>query len=137
MTLEVATPLGLVLSTEVESIAAPSVQGELGVFAGHLPLLAALDAGVIRYEIDGKTHLAAVGPGFVDAEPDRVQILTDAFTLPEDVDVDAVRAELADAEARLDGIDKDDYTIYLGPAVEEIRRDHRWAEARLAIVEGA
>ncbi|MCZ7679957.1 MAG: hypothetical protein M5U28_14820 [Sandaracinaceae bacterium] len=67
LSLEIATPVGLALSTECESIAAPSVEGEFGVFAGHLPLLAALRAGVIKYRVDGKDLLAAVGPGFVEA----------------------------------------------------------------------
>lgn len=131
LSLEIATPVGLALSTECESIAAPSVQGEFGVFAGHLPLLAALRAGVVKYRVDGKDLLAAVGPGFVEAGPHKVLLLTDSFARPNDVDADKVRAELEDAEKRLSALATD----YSGVEYDEIMRDIDWAHARLAIVE--
>ena len=129
LTLEIATPVGLALQTECESVAAPSVAGEFGVFPGHLPLLAALRSGVIEYKVGGATQVAAVGPGFVEAGPDKVQLLTDSFALPEDVDTDAVQAQLEDAEKRLDGLE----TAHSGTAYEEIVRDIQWAEARLLL----
>jgi len=129
LTLEVATPVGLALSTQCESIAAPSVEGEFGVFAGHLPLLAALRAGVLRYRADGKDHLAAVGPGFVEAEPDGVLLLTERFAMPADVSPEKVREELAEAERRLSELQ----TAYVGPAYDEIQREIDWCHARLAI----
>jgi F-type H+-transporting ATPase subunit epsilon len=131
LTLEIATPVGLALSTQCDSISAPSVEGEFGVFPNHLPLLAALRAGVVKYTVDGKDLLAAVGPGFVEAEPDKVLLLTDAFARPEDVDADAVREELADAEARLAALE----TEYAGHDYEEIERAIEWAHARLAILD--
>lgn len=130
LSLEIATPVGLALQTECDSIAAPSVDGEFGVLPGHLPLLAALRAGVIKYVADGKEHLAAVGPGFVEAGPDRVLLLTDSFALPEDVDADEVRIELAAAQDKLVHLE----TAYTGMAYDEIERDIEWAHARLALV---
>lgn len=131
LTLEIATPVGLVLSTQCESIAAPSVEGEFGVFPNHLPLLAALRAGVVKYVIDGKNMLAAVGPGFIEAGPDKALLLTDAFARPEDVDAEKVREELAAAEERLAALE----TEYAGHDYEEIERAIEWAHARLAILE--
>lgn len=130
LSLEIATPVGLALTVECESMTAPSVAGEFGVFPGHLPLLAALRAGVLTYRVDGKDRMAAVGPGFVEAGPDRVALLTDCFARPEDVDRDKVHAELADAERRLAELE----TVHMGVAYEEIARDIEWAHARLAIV---
>ncbi len=127
LTLEVATPLGLALQTECGSVSAPSVRGEFGVFPGHIPLLAALRSGIITYHVGNQELVAAVGPGFVEAGPERVLLLTDAFTLPEDVDADAVREELADAEERLAALE----TEYAGTEYDEIIRDIQWAEARL------
>lgn len=131
LSLEIATPVGLALSTECESIAAPSVQGEFGVFAGHLPLLAAMRAGVLKYRVDGKDLLAAVGPGFVEAGPAKVLLLTDSFARPGDVDPAKVRDELEDAERRLTELT----TEYAGVEYDEIMRDIEWAHARLAIAE--
>ena len=133
LTLEVATPVGLALQTECESVAAPSVQGEFGVYPGHVPLLAALRSGVITYHVGGKDLAAAVGPGFVEAGPDKVLLLTDAFALPDDVDVDDVKAELEDAEGRLAAVDSSSASA----EHDEIEREIQWAQARLELVEHA
>jgi F-type H+-transporting ATPase subunit epsilon len=131
LSLEVATPVGLALSTECESIAAPSVHGEFGVLPNHLPLLAALRVGVVKYRVEGKDLLAAVGPGFVEAGPHRVLLLTDRFARPEDVKASDVREELADAERRLSELDAAATEVER----DEILREIEWAHARLSIVE--
>lgn len=127
LTLEVATPLGLVLRTEAESVAAPSVEGEFGVFAGHLPLLAALRPGVLKYRVAGKDHVAAVGAGFVEAGPEKVLLLCDVFALPRDIDTAAVQGELSDAEKELSGYGE----RYEGTRYEELQRHIDWCNARL------
>ena len=127
LTLEVATPLGLVLRTEAESVAAPSVEGEFGVFAGHLPLLAALRPGVLTYRVAGKDHVAAVGAGFVEAGPDKVLLLCDVFALPREIDTAAVQSELSDAEKELAGYGE----RYEGTRYEELQRQIDWCTARL------
>ena len=127
LTLEVATPLGLALRTEAESVQAPSVAGEFGVYAGHLPLLAALRPGVLRYRLSGKTYVAAVSAGFVEAEPDKVLLLTDQLALPSQIDEEAVRAELADAEKAAAAFDK----THDGAAWDELARRVGWCRARL------
>jgi F-type H+-transporting ATPase subunit epsilon len=131
LSLEVATPLGLVLSTECELVAAPSVEGEFGVLPNHLPLLGALRSGVIRYRVEGKDLVAAVGPGFVEAEPRRVLLLTDAFARPEDVRADDVREELASAERKLAELNISHTEVER----DEIVRAIEWAHARLSIVQ--
>ena len=96
--LEVATPDGLALTTDAEMVTAPSVSGEFGVLPGHLPLLAATRAGLLRYRIGGKDEIAAVGPGFVEALPDKVLLLTDAFLKPSAIDRAKAESDLANAE---------------------------------------
>jgi F-type H+-transporting ATPase subunit epsilon len=131
LSLEIATPVGLALSTECESIAAPSVEGEFGVFPGHLPLLAALRAGVLKYRSGGKDLVAAVGPGFVEAGPSKVLLLTDTFARPEDVDAAEVQEELTRAEERLAALGSEHAAV----DHDEIEREIEWAHARLAIAE--
>ena len=127
LTLEVATPLGLALKAECTSVEAPSVAGQFGVLPNHLPLLAALKCGLLKYEVDGKEQVAAVGPGFVSASPDRVEILTDLFATPEDIDVDQVREELIAAEEAVRKFPK----LYEGPDFQEVQRNVDWAHARI------
>ena len=83
----------------------------------------------MKYSVGGRELAAAVGPGFVEAGPEKVLLLTDSFALPEDVDAGTVQDELADAEKRLDALE----TEYAGTEYDEIVRDIEWAEARLAL----
>ena len=125
--LEVATPLGLALGTSAESVAAPSVRGEFGVLPGHLPLLAALRSGVLRYRTGGRDQFAAIGPGFVEAGPEKVLVLTDKFAQPADIDLEATRAELAAAEQKLSAFPEE----YAGPDYDVLQLAIDWAQARL------
>ena len=68
LALSVATPIGMQLDIEVETVSVPGAAGELGVLPGHLPLLAALKPGVLRYRKQGQAAIAAVGAGFVEAD---------------------------------------------------------------------
>ncbi len=131
--LEVATPDGLALETEAELVTAPSVSGEFGVLIGHLPLLAATQSGVLRYTVQGNVETAAVGPGFVEALPDKVLLLTDRFAVPATIDVDAARADLTKAEKALDDFDG----AHEGAKYEELARELGWAQARIGAGEGS
>ena len=99
--LSVATPLAKVLDVTVDSVEAPSVKGEFGVLPNHLPVLSALKSGVLSYVIEGRRHVAAIGPGFVKAGPDGVELLTDIYVDPKDIDAQAANADLTQAEAEL------------------------------------
>ena len=127
LNLEVATPTGLALKTEAASVAAPSVRGEFGVLPGHLPLLAALRCGVLEYVANGKKHVAAIRPGFVEAGPDKVLLLTDMIELPEEIDLEVAKADYTKANEALRAFGE----RHEGPEFSELERDKEWAEARI------
>ena len=130
--LEVATPDGLALQTEAEMVTARSVEGEFGVLPGHLPLLAATRAGLLKYRVGGRDEVAAVGPGFVEALPDRVLMLTDAFLAPASINRAEAEKDLAAAERALA-----DYKGLLeGTEYEELARSVDWARARVEAARG-
>jgi F-type H+-transporting ATPase subunit epsilon len=125
--LEVATPDGLALSTDVEIVTAPSVEGEFGVLPGHLPLLAATKSGLLKYRTGGRDEVVAIGPGFVEALPDKVLVLTDAFARPASIDRAKAEQDLQVAErglAELKG-------PHEGGHYEELKRALEWARARV------
>src|ERR1700722_9942372 len=99
--LEIVTPKGRALAASVDEVTAPSVEGEFGVLPGHLPLLAALRTGIVTYKEGGETKRCAVGAGFAEAGPDRLVILTDEYTVREDVDPVLVRKELSEVQQKL------------------------------------
>jgi F-type H+-transporting ATPase subunit epsilon len=99
--LEIVTPKGRALMAAVDEVTAPSVAGEFGVLPGHLPLLAALRTGLVTYRVGGETKRCAVGPGFAEAGPDKLVILTDEYTERDRVDPVVVRKDLAEVQAEL------------------------------------
>jgi F-type H+-transporting ATPase subunit epsilon len=99
--LELVTPERRVLSEEVVEVRIPGILGELGVLPGHTPLLTALGTGPLAYTQAGVEHRLAVQGGFAEVLPDRVTVLARVAELPAEIDLEAARRQLADAEARL------------------------------------
>lgn len=61
---------------EAELVVAKTVEGEIGVMAGHEPLLAVLAAGEVRVTTTGGQKIQAnAEDGFLSVENDTVQIV--------------------------------------------------------------
>ena len=108
--LEIVTPDQVVLSTDVDYVGAPGVDGEFGVLAGHIPLLTALSIGTLLYRINDIDNLVFVAGGFAEIANNKVTILAQAAELAENIDIDRAERAKARAEERLskkqqDGID--------------------------------
>ena len=100
--LEIVTPTGVALREKVTDVTAPSVAGEFGVLPGHLPLLAALQTGIVTYHQEGEEHRLAVAYGFAEVIHDTALLLTDRFAEKDDVDVVKVRLRLKEVDEELD-----------------------------------
>ena len=103
LTLEIATPMRLVVSEQVDEVVAPGVEGYFGVLPGHAPFLTTLGIGELTYRVGrAEHHLALVG-GFAEVRNDKVIVLADAAERPDEID--RARAERARerAERRLSG----------------------------------
>jgi len=92
--LEIVTPERKVFSDQVEMLIAKAVTGEIGILAGHTPLVTSLAIGPLRVKKDGAEHLISVMKGFMEVTSDKVIILAEAAELAEEIDVDrAMRAK--------------------------------------------
>ncbi len=101
--LDIVTPEGVVVSTEVDEVVVPGPEGEFGVLPGHSPFLVLLDVGEVRYPTDRGVERLAVAHGFAEVTPEKVTILAERCERPGEIDVERARAALARAEARLAG----------------------------------
>ena len=99
--LEVVTPEKVLVSQEVDSVAAPGALGEFGVLEGHLPFLSAILPGELRYTSTGHTEYVAVTTGFAEVSNDRVSVLVDAAEKSRDIDVERARRAMERAKERL------------------------------------
>ncbi|AXT85563.1 F0F1 ATP synthase subunit epsilon [Aeromicrobium sp. A1-2] len=94
----------VVWSGQAREMIARTVDGDLGVLRGHAPLLSLLVPGIVEimpYEGSGVVR-AVVEDGFLSVANDHVSILSEDIHLAEEIDAEAVRAELARAQAEGD-----------------------------------
>jgi F-type H+-transporting ATPase subunit epsilon len=79
----------------------PGVEGEMGIFPMHIPLMTQIAAGEIVARKGGQDFFLAVGEGFVEVTGDRVAILTDMAIQADDIDETRAEEARKRAEARL------------------------------------
>lgn len=99
--LEIVTPEAVTYSEDVEMVTLPGVEGEMGIYPMHVPLMTQTVAGEIIALRGGQEHLLAVGEGFVEITPTRVAILTDMAVKADDIDEAKAEEARKRAEARL------------------------------------
>lgn len=122
---ELVAPDRTVWSGDAEMVIARTTDGDVGILRGHAPLLSLLTDAVVEISIpDGGVMVAVVDGGFISVANNRVSILSDHAALPDEIDVDAARAELEEARNVIG-------------ANDEAERRLRRAEARIRAVEKA
>ncbi len=101
LTLEIVTPEARVYSDTIDTVIIPTVEGEVGILPGHIPLLTQIEDGELRVSKNGQTELLVIGGGFAQVESDRVRVLAEHAINEEKIDEKAVEAALQRAEAQL------------------------------------
>ena len=98
--LELVSPEKLLLSRPVEMVVFPAAEGEMGVLAGHAPMIVALRGGVISVREGGQvTDRLFVAGGFAEVAPDRVTILAEEATPVASLSKSDAQRRLSAAEA--------------------------------------
>ncbi len=85
--LTVITPTKEVLNTECDEVTLPGKEGYFGILPGHVPLLAALTVGELRYRIGKIIYFLAIDEGFCDVADDSVRVLVEEALKPEEIDI--------------------------------------------------
>ncbi len=102
--LQILTPTGSVVHTQVSEVYVPSVAGLAGVLADHRPYVTELGAGEVHYrETTGACHSLFVSGGFLENHGNQVVILADLVEPGEELDVAALERQLAESLARSGG----------------------------------
>mgnify|MGYP001324439091 CR=1 FL=1 len=99
--LEIVTPEAKVYSEDVDMVTLPGVEGEMGVFPMHVPLMTQLSAGEVGVRKGNQDFFLAVGEGFVEITGEKVTILSDMAIKAENIDEAKAEEARKRAEARL------------------------------------
>src|ERR1043165_6545551 len=84
--LEIVTPDSKTFSDDVDLVTLPGVEGELGIYPQHVPLMTQLSAGEIVVRKGSESFFLAVGEGFVEITGDHVSVMTDMAARAENID---------------------------------------------------
>ncbi|MEX2276095.1 MAG: ATP synthase F1 subunit epsilon [Actinomycetota bacterium] len=124
LSVRIVTPERDLWSGPASMVIARGVEGEVGILAGHVPMLVSLAIGPLRIQVDEQTEqVVIVDGGFLhvtsDGDQTRIDVLAEQGVLAQDIDPGAIRelmpeleraagsgdalakAELAKAQARL------------------------------------
>src|SRR2546422_9728709 len=99
--LEIVTPEGKTYSEDVEMVTLPAVEGEMGIYPQHVPLVTQIVPGEILVRKDGREFFLAVGEGFVQITAERVAIMADMAIRAESIDEAKAEEARKRAESRL------------------------------------
>jgi F-type H+-transporting ATPase subunit epsilon len=102
LTLEIVTPDARVYSDTIDSVVIPTVEGEVGILPGHIPLLTQVEHGELRVVKGAEMLLLAVSGGFAEIAEDRVHVLAEHAISEEKIDERAVEEAMKRAEKELD-----------------------------------
>jgi F-type H+-transporting ATPase subunit epsilon len=99
--LEIVTPESRAYSDDVDFVVLPAIEGEMGVYPMHVPLITAIKPGELIVTKGGQTIALAVGEGFVEVTGEKVSVLVDMAMTEEAIDEKAAEEAVKRAEARL------------------------------------
>nr|QCI05248.1 ATP synthase CF1 subunit epsilon [Centroceras clavulatum] len=99
MTLQirVIAPDQIVWDASAEEIILPSSTGQLGILTGHIPLLTALDIGVMRVRIDKEWQPIILLGGFAEIDSNNITILVNGAETVSEIDINEAQENLEQA----------------------------------------
>lgn len=86
---------------DVNMVELVTSEGEIGVYAEHIPLTAVIVPGVMKIHKDGQVKKAAVHGGIIEILKDKVTVLAEVAEWPEEIDVNRANEAMIRAERRI------------------------------------
>ena len=91
-----------IFSGRVQHIQITGSEGEMGIKAGHAPLLTSIKPGMVRLvHQDGKEEFVYLSGGMLEVQPSTVSVLVDVAIRGEDIDQQAALEAKTRAEEKL------------------------------------
>ncbi len=100
--LEIVTPETKAYSDDVDMVVLPAIEGEMGVYPMHVPLMTQIHPGELMVIKGGQRSYLAVGEGFVEITQTRVNVLTDMAIEEQAIDEGAAEAAVKRAQEAME-----------------------------------
>nr|YP_010850833.1 ATP synthase CF1 subunit epsilon [Lophurella mutabilis]WGH13616.1 ATP synthase CF1 subunit epsilon [Lophurella mutabilis] len=95
--IRVIAPDKIVWDAEAEEIILPSSTGQLGILTGHIPLLTALDIGVMRVRINKDWKPIILLGGFAEVKNNNITILVNGAEEVTEINLENAKNDLEEA----------------------------------------
>jgi len=96
--LEFVSPERVLFSGDVDQVDLPGTEGDMGILAGHAPLVTTLRPGIVTiFNGNTKVPIVVVG-GFAEVGPSGLTVLADRAVAREDFDMATLAGEIKDTE---------------------------------------
>ena len=95
---EFVSPESVVFSGDVDQVDLPGAEGDMGILAGHAPLVTTLRPGIVTIVREGRREPVVVTGGFAEVGPAGLTVLADRAVARERFDLAMLSAEIKDAE---------------------------------------
>ncbi|WP_018290656.1 ATP synthase F1 subunit epsilon [Verrucomicrobium sp. 3C] len=92
----IVTPEGVRFAQDADMVTLPGVEGEMGVFPNHEPLITRIVPGELVLQTGEERKVLAVGEGFARISAERVVLLSDMALYEEEIE----EAKVAEAVER-------------------------------------
>ena len=99
--LKIITPERIFFDKDAYMVELNTTEGEIGVYAGHIPTTCIIKPGILTIRMDGEEKEAALHSGFVQILPDQVTILAEVIEWPEEIDLHRAEAAMERAKERI------------------------------------
>src|SRR5436190_17940464 len=99
--LEIVTPEGKIYSEDVDMVTLPGIEGEMGIYPQHVPLMTQIVAGEVIARKEGKDDFLAVSEGFAEITGDHVAILADVAIKADNIEETKAEEARQRAQTRL------------------------------------
>ena len=84
--LEVVSAEKSLFSGKVSYLSVSGKQGELGIMAGHAPLLTEIKPGMVRFKNGKVDEVIYISGGFLEVQPEGVTVIADTAIRGENID---------------------------------------------------
>lgn len=99
--LQIISPNRIFYDGEVTMVEMNTGDGQIGVYARHLPVTTTLEPGIVRIHEENGIREAAVHAGFAVILQDKVTLMAEVAEWPEEIDINRAKEARIRAERRL------------------------------------
>jgi F-type H+-transporting ATPase subunit epsilon len=96
--LDFVSPESVLFSGEVDQVDLPGAEGDLGILAGHAPLVTTLRPGIVTIFRGGAREPIVITGGFAEMGPAGLTVLADRAVARENFDTGTLASEIKGAE---------------------------------------